>query len=112
MEKSEKIIATGRDTMRKAFKELKRIRDGKLYREDFKTFEEYCLKRWGLARSSAYQRLDLAEAYEALSAMTDKPTELNERQARALAGLPDKDKVRVWKHAVAARTPRIPAVRK
>lgn len=96
----EKTIAKGRDAMLKACKALKGIRDQHLYREQFDTFEEYCLQKWNLARSSAYQRLTLAQVHETLSATADKPVEVNERQARALGGLNDADMVRVWKQAV------------
>lgn len=107
----EKTIAKGRDAMLKACKALKAIRDQRLYREKFDTFEDYCLKKWNLARSSAYQRLTLAQAHETLSATADKPVEVNERQARALGGLSDEDMVRVWKQAVKASNTQNPSTK-
>ena len=107
----EKTIAKGRDAMLKACKALKGIRDQRLYREKFDTFEDYCLKKWNLARSSAYQRLTLAQAHETLSATADKPVEVNERQARALGGLSDEDMVRVWKQAVKASNTQNPSTK-
>ena len=106
--KCEKTIATGRDAAFKANDALRQIRDQKLYREDFKTFEEDCSKTWSLRRSTAYQRITWAQAQEILSAMADKSVEVNERQARALGGLSDENMVRVWKHP---RTPRTPPTR-
>jgi len=37
---------------------LMQIRDNKLYREIYGTFEEYCKSKWGLARNRAYQLID------------------------------------------------------
>jgi hypothetical protein len=111
LNKYEKIIAKGRDTMLKACKALKGIRDQRLYREKFDTFEDYCLKTWNLARSSAYQRLTWAQAHEVLSATADKAIEINERQARALGGLSDEDMVRVWKQAVKASNAQNPTTK-
>lgn len=102
LKKCEKFIATGRDAAVEANDALRQIRDQKLYREDFKTFEEYCFKTWSLRRSTAYQRITWAQAQEILSAMADKSVEVNERQARALGGLSDENMVRVWKHAAKA----------
>ena len=97
--------------MLKACKALKGIRDQRLYREKFDTFEDYCLKKWNLARSSAYQRLTLAQAHEALSVTADKAIEINERQARALGGLSDGDMVCVWKQALKASNTQNPSTK-
>lgn len=78
---------------------LKAIRDERLYREQFKTFEEYCRKRWGLARPTAYQRIDAGESYQVLSAIADIQPPTNEYQTRVLAGLTAEDKVKVWTEA-------------
>jgi len=76
------------------------IQKGKLYREEFKTFEQYCQQRWALARSTAYQRIEFANTHLVLSAVADIPQPVNERQVRALAGLSPEDKLRVWREAV------------
>ena len=62
------------------------LRDLKLYRAEFGTFEDYCKERWGIAKRTAYQLMDAAEV---VSTMVDKgmPAPTNERQARPLSRL-------------------------
>lgn len=64
------------------------IRDSKLYRQDFNTFEEYCQKRWSMGKSRVYQMIDAATVVDNLqkSKILDFPP--NESQARALSKLP------------------------
>lgn len=63
------------------------IRDGKLYRAQHKTFEDYCKRRWDISRPRAYQLMEAAEIAQDLS--TNGRQEIaNERQARALAMVP------------------------
>jgi uncharacterized tellurite resistance protein B-like protein len=61
------------------------IRDGKLYREDYKTFEEFCQAEYGITRQRAHQLIESADDFGKLSTLVDK-TELpeNEKQVRAL----------------------------
>jgi hypothetical protein len=37
------------------------IRDGRLYRERYVTFDEYCEQRWNLRKTRAYQLMDAAQ---------------------------------------------------
>jgi hypothetical protein len=53
-----------------------------------RTFEDYCRGRWGWDRTYAYWRIQAAET-AAMLPMGDRPT--NERQARELARLKDRD---------------------
>jgi hypothetical protein len=100
LQQHEKAIERGWSSLVEASLALRAIHDMRLYREQHKSFEEYCKKRWELARSTAYQRLELANTCDALSAVADTSKLPNERQARALAGLMPEDKLRVWKKAV------------
>lgn len=65
---------------------LMRIKDQELYRENYKTFEEYCHEKWGFSRPRAYQLMKAYEVHEDLSTIVDKPA-LNEAQARCLGKL-------------------------
>src|SRR5690554_2740020 len=64
------------------------IRDNRLYRAEFMTFEAYCQERWGISRPRAYE---LMTAATVVSAIADKelPAPTNERQARELGKVPD-----------------------
>ena len=43
---------------------LGQIRDKQLYRQNYKTFDEYCLNRWEMSRRSAYRLIQAALVYE------------------------------------------------
>jgi hypothetical protein len=45
---------------------LLEIRDSKLYRKEYGTFEEYCNKRWGWQRNYANKLIRAAEVVENL----------------------------------------------
>lgn len=66
---------------------LLRIRDGRLYRAGFGTFENYCRERWGIARRRAYQLMDAAQVVENL---TDDVKNFSHRESHVapLAVLP------------------------
>jgi hypothetical protein len=65
---------------------LLRIRDERLYREDFETFEDYCRERWGFGRTRAHR---LIEGAEVAAMLPNGNTPANEAQARELAPLKD-----------------------
>lgn len=65
---------------------LAEIRDDKLYRRDYKTFEEYCSSRWSMSRPQAYRLIDASNVVNNLSPMGD--IFANERQVRPLVALP------------------------
>jgi len=75
---------------------LARIRDGKLYRVGFKTFEAYCADKWGMSRSYAHRLMDASES-AALLPIGNKPTAPS--QVRPLAGLEPEEQRDVWMSA-------------
>jgi len=79
---------------------LLEIRDSKLYREDFETFEEFCSTTYRIGRSSAYR---LIEASEVRADLTPAQAELvtNESQARALSAVPPEKREEVLSKAAA-----------
>jgi phage N-6-adenine-methyltransferase len=92
---------------------LQRIRDGKLYREGFATFEDYCRGRWGLSRSYAYQQIDAAKIAGSLSAVADIPAPATERVARELAPLKDDEAelVETWRELRAEHGEKVTAAK-
>jgi len=76
---------------------LMRIREGKLYRQEYKTFEAYCLEKWGMSRMRASQLISAAGVMENVNHGLQKPT--SERQARPLAGLEPEQQKEVWMSA-------------
>lgn len=75
---AESKIERGLSTFWEVGNALMQIRDERLYRADFPTFEDYCQQRWSMTRRRANQLVEAAQMG------TMVPIE-NERQARALA---------------------------
>lgn len=80
---------------------LLRIRDQRLYRAEFGTFEDYCRERWGMSGRHANRTIEAAETVTALGPMGPAPS--NERVARELAPVaredPDEAR-RLWAESV------------
>lgn len=84
----EKRIAAGLQTFREVGQALLEIRDSRLYRDTHPTFEAYCVERWAMERSRAYQLIDSAKVVNALG---DPEALTNEAQAREMAPLLESD---------------------
>lgn len=78
-------IEAGLKTFYEVGDALLAIRDGKLYREEYGTFEDYCEKKWQMKRNYANKLIASAETLNALGTIVPKD-ELpkNEGQMRAL----------------------------
>lgn len=84
----ESVIEQGLNTFLEVGQALLAIRDERLYRESYDTFEEYCNTRWAMSRSRAYQVMAAAQITDAMSTFVDKASQpKTEAQARALTGL-------------------------
>jgi hypothetical protein len=111
LEAHEATIAAGLKTFIEVGNALLAIRDQRLYRGSFGTFEEYCLQRWGISRPRAYQLMDASQVIRNLSTCVDNtgntgitfPT--NEAQARALGKLPAELRAAAWEQVVTAVPP-------
>jgi DNA adenine methylase len=92
------------DRCRKSFVDaglaLQVIRDRRLYRSDYKTFEAYCTGRWGMNRDYANKLVRAAEVTSEMDSIVSKRPEV-ESQARELTRLdcPD-DRLAAWRAAV------------
>ncbi len=82
LEKLEVVIKEGQATFVTVGEALTEIRDHKLYRANYETFEDYCEDVWGWTASRARQLSIASAVSKALPMVT------NERAARALAKLP------------------------
>lgn len=80
----EGVIERGLQTFVVVGNALLEIRDARLYRDGYDTFEAYLDERWGMSRASGYRLIDGARVAELVSPMGDIQ---NERQARELAPL-------------------------
>jgi len=97
----EKTIKAGRQTFLDVGRALQEIRDGRLYRSDHATFEDYCQSKWDFSRQYAHSLISSAAAVSGLpkhlSTVVDK-----ERPARALAKVPEAKRAAVVERAAAA----------
>lgn len=99
--KLEETIEHGLNTFVDVGNALLEIRDKRLYRQEYSTFEEYCNKRWNMKQSRAYQFMDSAKVVGILQSSTIVellPT--NEAQARPLTSLEPAEQIEAWKRAI------------
>jgi len=57
----EKVIQEGQLAYVEVGKALQEIQEGRLYKDKYNTFEEYCEKRWGFERQTAYDYIKASD---------------------------------------------------
>lgn len=77
---------------------LREIRDSRLYRLDFETFEDFCRSRFDMDRTYAHRLVDAAE----IKMLPIGNKIQNESQARAIAAVPEKEREDVMARVEAA----------
>ena len=97
--KHETTIKRGLSTFVEVGTALFSIRDARLYRNDYKTFEEYCCQRWSMSRIHAHRLIEAVEVTKNLLPMGNI-FPVNERQLRPLAQLPAEQQAAAWQQAV------------
>src|SRR5579862_8612802 len=75
------------------------IRDRRLYRAEFATFEEYCRNRWQYGRAYVNRLISGAKVFTHLASNGRQKPE-HERQVRPLLGLPPEQAQLAWDTAV------------
>lgn len=99
LQECEAVIERGIKTFVDVGLALMEIRDTRLYRQTYSTFEDYCRDRWRMQRAYAYRLIGAAEVVTNLSPIGDiLPT--TETQARPLSSLPPEVQPLVWQVAV------------
>ena len=101
LERCEVVIKQGLDTFIEVGQALLTIRDKRLYRASFKTFEEYCGDRWGMSRKRAYDMLAASQVLSNLSPIGDILPQ-TESQVRPLTTLAPELQPIAWQKAVEA----------
>lgn len=102
----EGVIETGKRTFVAVGLALEEIRQDKLYRAGYKTFEEYCQKRWGWNAQRGRQLINSALVVESLAKElgTTVPilldeTDISERAVREIAKVPESNRADALKQA-------------
>jgi hypothetical protein len=99
LERCEVVIKQGLQTFIEVGQALMTIKEKRLYRISFKTFEDYCIERWAISKPRAYQLIDAANVIIGLSTMVDVLPE-SERQVRPLTSLEPEIQKEVWKEVL------------
>lgn len=100
---NEQIIKDGLETYMKVGYALMEIRDNRLYRKEFKTFEDYCQEKWGRSRRWAYHMIEASSVAGILQNVNHgSQIPETERQARPLTKLETPEQQsEAWSNAVA-----------
>jgi hypothetical protein len=93
----ERVIERGLRTFVEVGQALARIRDERLYRSEYASFEAYCADRFQLSRPRAYQLMSAAGVVSGIPDTMPKPT--NAQQALELAKVPEEQRADVWREA-------------
>jgi hypothetical protein len=94
----EAVVKSGLGTFVEVGDALLKIREGRLYRDSHKTFEDYCRERWEMSKTQANRLIQSSEVIENLAPIGVTP--INESQVRPLTHLEPAKQAEVWKRAV------------
>jgi hypothetical protein len=89
------VIRDGLSTFVRTGAALALVREGKLYREEYDTFEAFCQTEYGWSRQRAAQLIGASEVVQDLSTTVDKLPS-NERHVRELSRVPEGERTEVW----------------
>lgn len=89
------------------------IKTQKLYREHYKSFEDYCASEWGISRVHANRQIEASQTVDVLKnePIGSVPIPKNESQARMLAGLTKEQKIAVAKQVKQSATDDAPTAK-
>jgi hypothetical protein len=96
---NESVIDRGLKTFYEVGSALADIRDARLYRSRYDTFEDYCRERWGMSRIHAHRLIDAAAVYEVVLPVGNIVPS-SERQVRPLTQLEPEQQGPAWTQAV------------
>lgn len=95
----EGVIERGLATFVDVGTALLEIRDDRLYRAEFGTWEDYCRKRWGFSDRRASQFIEAASVVPKILG-SGLPAPTVESQARELARVPEGERAEVWRETI------------
>ncbi len=81
----ESVIQKGIESFKDTWSALLEIRNSKLYRKEFKTFDEYCLVKWDFSKNYVNKNIRALKTLNNLGTMV--PKTITERQLRPLTSL-------------------------
>lgn len=100
LKEQEQIIARGAEAFVSVGEALTTIRDKRLYRAEFDTFEDYCRRRWGFSKSHANRYIAANSVIGNLEMLHSDILPKAESQIRPLTLLKPAQQQKVWKRVV------------
>lgn len=88
----EGVIESGKKAFIEVGMALTEIRDNRLYRKSFDTFEAYCQERWSFSRNFAHMQINAAEIASEMLTTVNIP---NEKTAREFVSIPKEQRKEV-----------------
>lgn len=98
LQKHETTIKKGLNTFVEVGQALLEIRDKKLYRIEYNTFEEYCKQKWQISRRRSYQLIEASLVIENVNPGTQMPK--NEKEIRPLTSLEPEIQNAAWQETI------------
>ncbi len=99
LERCEVVIKQGLQTFIEVGQALMTIKEKRLYRIGYKTFEDYCVEKWSISRPRAFQLIEAANVISGLSTIVDILPK-TESQVRPLTSLEPEIQKQVWSEVV------------
>ncbi len=100
LKKCEDVIGRNLKEFFEVGKALATIKNDRLYREEYKTFEQYCKEKWDFGRKRAYQFINASDTFEKMSTIVDIPLPKNEAQIRPLLRVPEEKITQTWQEFI------------
>jgi hypothetical protein len=98
LEQCERVIAEGIHTFIEVGLALLTVRKDKLYRQKYRSFEQYCRNRWNMSKTHANRMITASTVATQMTPMG--VTLPNERQARALSQDDGDDQPEAWNEVI------------
>ena len=98
LQKHETTIKKGLNTFVEVGQALLEIRENKLNRLEYNTFEQYCQEKWQMKRQRSYELINASVVIQNVSNCLQKPT--TESQVRPLTRLEPEIQNAVWKETI------------
>lgn len=99
LSRHETVIERGLATFVEVGQALLAVRDGRLYRAEYRTFEVYCEQRWQMSSSRARQLISAVQTVTNVT-VAGLPAPANEGQARELTRVPEPEQAEVWRETI------------
>jgi hypothetical protein len=97
----EEVVSTGWNSFVQVGLALGQIREKRLYRETYPSFESYCRVRWQYGRDYVDRLISAAQVFNRLLTNCQQTKPEHESQVRPLIGLTAEQASQVWEAAVA-----------